>query len=84
MRTLGVPYEAGYEKKALADLQKQALEIATDIANEIKSKLPEKVRKSYNSKAEINKLQKKELIALIAYLQRLGKDVSIETKINNK
>ena len=84
MRTLGVPYKEGYEKKALADLQKQALEIATDIANEIKSKLPEKVRKSYNSKAEINKLQKKELIALIAYLQRLGKDVSIETKINNK
>ena len=80
MRTLGVPYAKGYEKKAKADLQKQALEIATDIINN----QPAEILKIVNVKDEIKKLQKKEIISLIAYLQRLGKDVSIGTTINNK
>jgi cytochrome c oxidase cbb3-type subunit I/II len=80
MRTLGVPYAKGYEKKAKADLQKQALEIATDIINN----QPVEILKIVNVKDEIKKLQKKEIISLIAYLQRLGKDVSIGTTINNK
>jgi cytochrome c oxidase cbb3-type subunit I/II len=71
MRTLGVPYAKGYENKALADLQKQATEIATDIINN----QPAEILKTVNVKAEIAKLEKKEIVALIAYLQRLGKDV---------
>jgi cytochrome c oxidase cbb3-type subunit I/II len=71
MRTLGVPYKKGYEKQAPADLQKQALEIATDIVNN----QPAEILKNINKDQEINKLQKKEIVALIAYLQRLGKDV---------
>ncbi len=80
MRTLGVPYKVGYEKMALADLEKQALEIATDIINN----QPANILKTINVQAEIKKLQKKEIVSLIAYLQRLGKDVSIGTKPNNK
>ena len=80
MQTLGVPYEKGYDKVALVDLQKQALEIATDIVNN----QPAQILKTVNIKEEIDKLQKKEIIALIAYLQRLGRDVSITTQTNNK
>ena len=80
MQTLGVPYEEGYDKKALADLQKQALEIATDIVNNQHAQILETV----NIEEEISKLQKKEIVALIAYLQRLGRDVSITTETNNK
>lgn len=58
MRNLGVPYEAGYEKQANADLQKQARAIAADLeANRVKVK------------------SDKEIIAIIAYLQRLGTDI---------
>ena len=80
MQTLGVPYKEGYDKVALVDLQKQALEIATDIVNN----QPAQILKTVNIKEEIDKLQKKEIIALIAYLQRLGRDVSITTQTNNK
>ena len=58
MRSLGVPYEAGYEKQANADLEKQAKAIAADLeANRVKVK------------------SDKEIIAIIAYLQRLGTDI---------
>lgn len=61
MRTLGVPYPEGYEKKAADDLLKQA--------NEIKDNLAE-----VGIKTDANK----EIIALIAYLQRLGTDIKAE------
>ncbi|MEQ7801440.1 cytochrome-c oxidase, cbb3-type subunit I [Pedobacter sp. ASV1-7] len=58
MRTLGVPYEIGYEHKANLDLDIQAKAIAADLQqNNIKVK------------------SDKEIIALIAYLQRLGTDI---------
>jgi cytochrome c oxidase cbb3-type subunit I/II len=58
MRTLGVPYETGYEHKANRELDIQAKEIAADLQkNNIKVK------------------SDKEIIALIAYLQRLGTDI---------
>ena len=58
MRTLGVPYEKGYEHQANADLQEQAKAIAKDLQqNNIKVK------------------SDKEIIAIIAYLQRLGTDI---------
>ncbi|MEI8059131.1 MAG: cytochrome-c oxidase, cbb3-type subunit I, partial [Ferruginibacter sp.] len=34
MRTLGVPYEKGYEKQAIADLEKQAKEISDNLASD--------------------------------------------------
>lgn len=71
MQTLGVPYPKGYDKKALKDLQMQALEIATDIVNN----LPKELQQNINKNAEIEKLQQKEIVALIAYLQRLGMDI---------
>jgi cytochrome c oxidase cbb3-type subunit I/II len=71
MRTLGVPYAEGYEKKALSELNAQAHEIAVDIVNN----LPKEVQKGINKVAEINKLEQKEIVALIAYMQRLGVDI---------
>lgn len=59
MQTLGVPYADGYDAKAIDDLKAQAEEIATQLKEE------------GIKTADANK----EIIALIAYLQRLGKDV---------
>jgi cytochrome c oxidase cbb3-type subunit I/II len=58
MRTLGVPYAAGYEKIANRDLDKQAKEIAANL---------------YTDHIKIK--SDKEVIAIIAYLQRLGTDI---------
>ena len=74
MQTLGVPYEEGYDKKAKADAEAQALEIAKDIVNN----MPAAVKKGINVEAKINELKKKEIVALIAYLQRLGTDIKGE------
>jgi len=61
MRTLGVPYEKGYEKQAIADLEKQAKEISDNLASDA---------------TPIIISPKREVIALIAYIQRLGTDIS--------
>jgi cytochrome c oxidase cbb3-type subunit I/II len=58
MRTLGVPYELGYENQANADLQEQAAAITADL-------------KLGNVRVQSNR----EIIAIIAYIQRLGKDI---------
>jgi cytochrome c oxidase cbb3-type subunit I/II len=70
MRTLGVPYKKGYEKIATKELLLQANEIAADI---VKNQ-PAELLKNINVAKETKKLEKKEIVALIAYLQRLGKD----------
>ncbi|PJC62063.1 MAG: cytochrome C oxidase Cbb3 [Flavobacteriales bacterium CG_4_9_14_0_2_um_filter_32_27] len=59
MQTLGVPYEEGYDAKAIDELKAQAIEIET------------KLKEEGIKHADANK----EIIALIAYLQRLGTDV---------
>ena len=87
MQTLGVPYPKGYEKKAKADAEKQALEIAESIVTDIANSLPKDIQKTYNRKAETEKMKTKEIIALIAYLQRLGTDIKAkpqETQTSNK
>ena len=76
MRTLGVPYKVGYEKQAKADAEKQATEIAESIATDIANSLPENMKKSFNVNEETKKIKSREIVALIAYLQRLGKDIS--------
>ena len=70
MRTLGVPYKKGFEKIANNDLSLQANEIAADI---VKNQ-PAELLKNINVAEETKKLEKKEIVALIAYLQRFGKD----------
>jgi cytochrome c oxidase cbb3-type subunit I/II len=74
MQTMGVPYPKGYDKKALKDLQAQAHAIAVDvIANTPKSAL-----KGISIEAKTKEIEKKEIIAIIAYLQRLGTDIKVK------
>lgn len=74
MQTMGVPYLKGYDKKALKDLQAQAHAIAVDvIANTPKSAL-----KGISIEAKTKEIEKKEIIAIIAYLQRLGTDIKVK------
>ena len=65
MRTLGVPYAEGFETTANEDLKAQAEAISQRIVSE----LPEL------DASDALKMQDKEIIALIAYLQRLGTDI---------
>jgi len=66
MRTLGVPYEEGFEKEALENLRAQALTIAERIVNDLSSE---------DSEITAEEIASTEIIALIAYLQRLGIDI---------
>jgi len=59
LRKLGVPYPDGYESKAVAELTAQAVSIAEGLSN--------------TGFKDVN--PKQEIIALIAYLQRLGTDI---------
>jgi cytochrome c oxidase cbb3-type subunit I/II len=59
MRTLGVPYPAGFEKEANKVLMDQANKIVNNLASD-------SIRISPN----------KEVIALIAYMQRMGSDIN--------
>jgi cytochrome c oxidase cbb3-type subunit I/II len=68
MRTLGVPYPDGYEQVAMDDLNKQAKEIADFLKNE----------------KGIAVEQNKEIIALIAYLHKLGRDISVTEDVATK
>jgi cytochrome c oxidase cbb3-type subunit I/II len=68
MRSLGVPYDKGYEKFANQDLMTQANGIRINLKIE-----------------GIEVPANREVIALIAYLQRLGKDISnSKTPTTNK
>ncbi|MEO6733349.1 MAG: cytochrome-c oxidase, cbb3-type subunit I [Ferruginibacter sp.] len=62
MRTLGVPYEKGFEDLANANLMEQARGITDNL-------------KTDSIKVSPNK----EVIALIAYIQRMGTDISNQT-----
>lgn len=64
LRQLGTPYQEGYEQIALDDLNAQAKTIADGLAKE---------------GVKQDGLEKKEIIALIAYLQRLGTDIKPKT-----
>ena len=61
MRTLGVPYEEGYDERAVADMQQQADKIVAQLKVE-------------NIETDPNL----DIIALIAYLQRLGTDIQVQ------
>ena len=63
MITMGVPYAAGYDKIANADLMKQADGISANLATD-----------------KITVKSNREIVALIAYLQRVGTDIKLEQK----
>ena len=67
MQTLGVPYEKGYDKLAVADLVAQSQTIADNLKND-----------------SIRISPKKEIIALIAYMQRMGTDIAKPLTVQNK
>lgn len=73
MQSLGVPYPEGYDARANADLQKQASEIADNLLQD------KSVRYDFAERSSDN-LADKEIIALIAYLQRLGTDIKVKTE----
>ena len=64
MRNMGVPYPKNYESIAVQDLEKQAKEIADRLQKE--------------NKIEIG--PDREIVAMIAYLQRVGTDIKLEKK----
>jgi cytochrome c oxidase cbb3-type subunit I/II len=67
MRTLGVPYEDGYEAKANDDLDAQAKKIVENLKMEGYETAPDA-----------------EIVALIAYLQRLGTDIKVKEETAQK
>lgn len=73
MQTLGVPYEKGYDQIANNDLATQAKTIADGL------KTDSKVKQLMTIEG-IGNPEKKEIVALIAYLQRIGKDIKAERK----
>ncbi|WP_053406507.1 cytochrome-c oxidase, cbb3-type subunit I [Persicobacter sp. CCB-QB2] len=62
MRTLGVPYEEGYEDQVVMDVQQQAKQIAANLKAEI----------------NVDVQPEAEIVALISYLQRLGTDIKVK------
>ncbi|NOT38367.1 MAG: cytochrome-c oxidase, cbb3-type subunit I [Saprospiraceae bacterium] len=62
MRKLGVPYPENYESQCVSDLEKQAKGITDKLRTENKIDIP----------------SDREIIALIAYLQRLGTDTKLK------
>jgi cytochrome c oxidase cbb3-type subunit I/II len=67
LRTVGVPYEPGYENSANQDLDRQANQITANLKADGIETMPEA-----------------EVVALIAYLQRLGKDIKGEKVAETK
>lgn len=68
LRSLGTPYPEGYESIVEEDLEKQASIIAESLRRD---------------GIEAEGLEKKEIIALIAYLQRLGTDIKPAPQADN-
>ena len=60
LQTLGTPYPVDFEKQAVVDAQKQAKSVAAKLASE---------------GVKDQGLEEKEIVAIIAYLQRLGTDI---------
>jgi cytochrome c oxidase cbb3-type subunit I/II len=68
LQMLNTPYPKGYADRAVEDLEKQAKEIAEELRQQ---------------GVEQKDLEKKEIVALIAYLQRLGTDIKPKTTVKN-
>jgi len=73
MQKLGVPYPAGYENIALKDMEAEA----TAIANELNA--DQKVQQFIKMLGS-GDIKDKEIVALIAYLKKLGRDIKSAPK----
>lgn len=71
LRKVGVPYEAGYEEKCEEDMKTQAAEIIKGLNGQVAT------RNNQTFSPDANK----EIIALIAYLQRLGTDIQAKPEV---
>ncbi|MCF6311244.1 MAG: cytochrome-c oxidase, cbb3-type subunit I [Verrucomicrobiales bacterium] len=79
-RRLGVPYEAMTKNVILDKAKKQAQEIASRLID-AQISIPEKEGVKIASSAEAKEyLQSKQIVALIAYLQKLGTYEEVEAK----
>ncbi|MEL6671680.1 MAG: cytochrome-c oxidase, cbb3-type subunit I [Bacteroidota bacterium] len=67
MQKLGVPYPEGYDRQANADLAEQAEGIAQNLAKELDD-------------PTLVEMKDKEIVAIIAYLQRMGTDIKATAK----
>lgn len=74
MQTLGVPYPEGYDSQAVDDYMKQAELIAADL----KSQQDQLLLGADGIQAD------HEIIALIAYLQKLGADIQVQNQTSTK
>ena len=63
LQSLGTPYPDGFADKAVADLKSQAKKITENLSKD---------------KISQENLENKEIIAMIAYLQRLGTDIKVK------
>lgn len=66
LQSLSTPYPEGFADKAVEDLNIQAKKIAESLKKD---------------KIEQEGLEKKEIVALIAYLQRLGTDIKVKAPV---
>jgi cytochrome c oxidase cbb3-type subunit I/II len=65
LQTLGTPYPEGFAEKAVEDIKIQAKKVKDNLAKD---------------KINQENLENKEIVALIAYLQRLGTDIKVSDK----
>lgn len=79
LRTVGVPYEEGYEDTANSDLKSQASEILNNLKTDNSAN---QMLQFIESETETRITETSEIIALIAYLQRLGTDIKAESTAN--
>jgi cytochrome c oxidase cbb3-type subunit I/II len=75
MVTLGVPYTDAEIRDALKDIETQASKIETNLMKNLE------IKKSFENETA-SPLKNREIVALIAYLQRLGTDTQIKNKTN--
>ena len=85
MRTLGVPYTDAEIANGATDLRKQALKIEQSLKSD-----PDFVKSYDNSKKKAAAkgekfvpMNEREIVALIAYIQRLGTDIKVKNNIKN-
>lgn len=72
MRSMGVPYAEGFEAEVAGNMDEQGKEIATNILKDLQA--------DDFDENSVAALQQKEIVALIAYLQRLGSDIHAGTE----
>ncbi len=79
MRKMGVPYPEGYESKAIGDMNLQAKEVAQPLYDNIDGLMISDETYDKIAAGEM-KLEETEMVAIIAYLQRLGTDIYPKAK----